>query len=790
MHAPTSLRLLNHSPIIFTQGNIKRDPQGYADEFGLQWRHYKASLQLFLLSPAQGSQEFQDLVTFLSHAVGSYPAETATFASDLMELLEKHGPLLDPSLRTTLVKALILLRNKRDLGAQELLPLLFKLFRIQDKALRTLVFRHVTSDIKAANKTGRNDKVNRSTQSFLYSVLADEHEATAKRGLAVLIEMWRRHVWRDARTVNVIASAVFHKSSRVMLASLKFFLGQDISEDDDSDNDDDGEKRPVAGPSKEDIYKAFHKGTVCSKKKKQKKLNRAMTAVRKAARKEEGAGGQTSFAALQLLHDPQGFAEKLLSRLRSTGERFESRLAMMNVLSRTIGVHKLLVLNFYPFLQKYIAPSQKEVTVVLAALVQACHEVVPPEALAPVLRQLVDQFVHDRARPEVMTVGIKTVREICIRAPLIMTPELLQDLVEYKKFRDKEVSTAARGLLGLFRELAPGMLRKKDRGRGADGGILVPGEYGEARIADRIEGVEMLEEALRAGRVGPGGDIFSESEDEEEEDSDDDGSEEEGSEDELEEGAEGIDPGNSDEEELDLEIVSDEEEEEEGDEEDESELELGSDDEGGEEEGSEEPQAKEAVVGQKRPRSAPQEDSMASLKKQLAAKKAKDAIEAAPEGGVPLEWGRILTQEDFEAIRQLKHRRLVDNAMSKVGLKSASKRAKAREAAEEEADETMALQQRLGVLHEERLDPNDLLGKRRGRRDKEERMASVLEGREGREFGSKASLKKDKQGGLSNREKNRRKNLPFAARAGQVKRRMAKGKMKSKKNFKGHVKKR
>lgn len=31
-----------------------------------------------------------------------------------------------------------------------------------------------------------------------------------------------------------------------------------------------------------------------------------------------------------------------------------------------------------------------------------------------------------RARPEVMTIGIKTVRELCTRCPLIMTPELLQ----------------------------------------------------------------------------------------------------------------------------------------------------------------------------------------------------------------------------------------------------------------------------------------------------------------------------------------------------------------------------
>lgn len=58
--------------------------------------------------------------------------------------------------------------------------------------------------------------------------------------------------------------------------------------------------------------------------------------------------------------------------------------------------------------------------------------------------------------------------------------------------------------------------------------------------------------------------------------------------------------------------------------------------------------------------------SMAALKKQLAAAKAGAAAEAAggeDDGSVPLEWGRILSEEDFERIRQLKHRRLVEQAM-------------------------------------------------------------------------------------------------------------------------------
>ncbi len=57
---------------------------------------------------------------------------------------------------------------------------------------------------------------------------------------------------------------------------------------------------------------------------------------------------------------------------------------------------RLLVLNYYPFLQKYVAPHVRDVTLVLTALVGAAHELVPPDVLSPVLRQLVDQFVHDK----------------------------------------------------------------------------------------------------------------------------------------------------------------------------------------------------------------------------------------------------------------------------------------------------------------------------------------------------------------------------------------------------------
>ena len=60
-----------------------------------------------------------------------------------MDLLDKHYAVLSSALRQSLVKSLILLRNRGHLTSAELLPLFFRLFRCQDKNLRDLLFKHI-----------------------------------------------------------------------------------------------------------------------------------------------------------------------------------------------------------------------------------------------------------------------------------------------------------------------------------------------------------------------------------------------------------------------------------------------------------------------------------------------------------------------------------------------------------------------------------------------------------------------------------------------------------------------
>lgn len=60
-----------------------------------------------------------------------------------MQLMERHFGALEQSVRLVLLKAIILLRNRRQLSAEVAFPFFIRLLRCQDKGLRVLAFRHM-----------------------------------------------------------------------------------------------------------------------------------------------------------------------------------------------------------------------------------------------------------------------------------------------------------------------------------------------------------------------------------------------------------------------------------------------------------------------------------------------------------------------------------------------------------------------------------------------------------------------------------------------------------------------
>ena len=50
--------------------------------------------------------------------------------------------------------------------------------------------------------------------------------------------------------------------------------------------------------------------------------------------------------------------EKVFSMVRSSTERFEARVKMLTFVARLIQVHELIMMQFYPFMHRYLQPNQ------------------------------------------------------------------------------------------------------------------------------------------------------------------------------------------------------------------------------------------------------------------------------------------------------------------------------------------------------------------------------------------------------------------------------------------------
>ncbi|GME94199.1 unnamed protein product [Ambrosiozyma monospora] len=262
-----------------------------------------------------------------------------------------------------------------------------------------------------------------------------------------------------------------------------------------------------------------------------KKLENAIKSMKKKNSQKHSAT-YLNFSAIHLLRDPQQFAEELyetdLSGKKANKFDMDQKIAIMNLISRLIGTHKLTVLGVYSFFLKYLTPKQRNVTQILAACAQATHDLVPPETVNMVVRKIADEFVSDGVAAEVASAGLNTIREILSRNPSGIDEPLLHDLIEYKGSKSKAVTMAARSLIALYREVAPEMLPKKERGKTATMEIIHDGAKGlpqfgvESGNTNGIQGLELLAKWKREqGLLGKENDEdwkLPESADEEEDD--------------------------------------------------------------------------------------------------------------------------------------------------------------------------------------------------------------------------------------------------------------------------------
>jgi protein SDA1 len=361
------------------------------------------------------------------------------------------------------------------------------------KSLRQLLFTKILSDLRSSNAKSTNHKLNRTIQTVLYNLLTSNRESPkALWAVKITRELWKRQIWTDAKAVEIMKEASLAENEKVIAGGVRFFLGGDKEREEAAEDSDDDEENI-------DMAKLRHQAGINKKtKKKANDLKKAAATV-KRKEKKKSAPHPLNFSALHLLHDPQGFAETLFSKhVQNSRSKLslDTKILVLNLVSRLVGLHKLTVISLYSYFLKYLTPRQASVTSFLACLAQATHNLVPPDVLEPLVQKIANEFVSEAAASEVAAAGLNAIREICVRQPLAMNDTLLQDLVMYRKSKDKGTMMAAKGLLSLYREVGAELLKKRDRGKDATMGMR-SGEIKERRFgeeeAGEIQGLDLLE---------------------------------------------------------------------------------------------------------------------------------------------------------------------------------------------------------------------------------------------------------------------------------------------------------
>ncbi|CAG8976089.1 hypothetical protein HYALB_00002367 [Hymenoscyphus albidus] len=480
------------------QYKIGRDPKSYTEDFLNQYGQYQSQRDIFMASPttatSSGIISFRNLIDFVAHVADCFPEDTAEFPEDLKTILTLHHAQLESELREKIVGSLVLLRRKDIIDSSSLLNTLFPiLVATPSKTLRSLLFNKILSDLRTSNQKAINHRLNRTIQTALFNLLTSDR--TSSKGIwAVKItrELWKRQIWTDSKAVEIMKEASLADNEKVIGSGVRFFLGGDKEREELEDESSDDEAI--------DVGKLKHQIGINKKTRKGKKSVEAAVKKVRQNEKKKNAPHPLNFSALHLLHDPQGFAEQLFSKHLNNGKsklNLDQKLLVLQLVSRLVGLHKLTVIKLYSYFTKYLTPRQPQVTSFLASLAQATHSLVPPDAIEPLVQKIANEFVSEASASEVASAGLNAIREICVRQPLAMSDILLQDLVMYRKSKDKGTMMAAKGLLSLYREVGADLLKKRDRGKkatmGIKSGTIKERRFGEDEVGG-IEGIELLEE--------------------------------------------------------------------------------------------------------------------------------------------------------------------------------------------------------------------------------------------------------------------------------------------------------
>ena len=457
------------------QDRVKRDKESYKEEFLKILKKFEEQFTIFLFDPSKKIKGFKELLLFFAHLSHLFKTETEFIPKGLCKIISENYLTIPHEVRLTIVDSLSIMCKSGILSLLEVIPLFFNLMRCQDKILRKRLTDYIISALTKVNEKHKNININKNIQNFCEKLLEDSNKKLARKTLNIIVNLYQKKIWNDSRTINMLANiAVTAKDIKISSAACQFFLSEYNTEEGDSSDEEELEEL-------KNKYKLLGKGYSQKTKKRKEKLKQLMKSIEKKEERNKKINTTSNFLPIDQLNDPQTFAEKLFHLMNSfQSGNFSHKLIILRLLGRILGRHRLLINNFFNSTIPLIKAEQKDLSVILASIIEATHDQIPPVELEPLIKKLFDFFISDVLPPHQITLGLNTLYGIMERCPYCIDEKYFKVCEELRNYKNKSVANAARAVCNLYKE-------HSDK-NGIENGF----GFGDAKFHDTIEGIELL----------------------------------------------------------------------------------------------------------------------------------------------------------------------------------------------------------------------------------------------------------------------------------------------------------
>ena len=194
---------------------IKEDPNGFQEEIIKMIKKFNTAFHEFKRNPVKKSMDLAMYSVFIANIFEFYSEDLKFIIGSISQLLESYSGLMHYFNRKKALSTLIIISKKGFWKPFESVKFFSNILLLEDRDLRKQAADHIFAVIKKHDHQGKSSLIHRELTDFFQECISEGKDELAKRMVRIIALLYRRMIWKDKKSMNIIANAALHNYHKV-----------------------------------------------------------------------------------------------------------------------------------------------------------------------------------------------------------------------------------------------------------------------------------------------------------------------------------------------------------------------------------------------------------------------------------------------------------------------------------------------------------------------------------------------------------------------------------------------